>query len=136
VGYTAISYVEVAVNQGFIAIPPTDGMPSEFVLFWLREHMDQIKAHAGGTTFAEISKRAFRPLPMVVPTPEQLGAFADAAGRLVDLMATLERELQMLSQIRDGLLPRLVSGEIRVPDANHAAEVVELAFEATAATTS
>jgi type I restriction enzyme S subunit len=136
VGYTAVSFVKVAVNQGFIAIPPSDGIPSEFVLFWLREHIDEIKAHAGGTTFAEISKRAFRPLPMVVPSPEQLKEFTDVARPLFDLMATQEMEMCALSQVRDALLPRLISGEIRVPDRVAPDEVIGKATQEIAAAVS
>ena len=125
VGYTAMSFVEVAVNQGFIAIPPTDGVPNEFVLLWLRQHMDRIKAHAGGTTFAEISKRAFRPLLMAVPPAELLAAFERAAGPMFDLIAAEDREIRLLSKLRDALLPKLISGSIRVPDTSEPAEVIE-----------
>jgi type I restriction enzyme, S subunit len=134
VGYTAISFVEVAVNQGFIAIPPSDHMPSEFVLSWLREHMDEIKAHAGGTTFAEISKRAFRPLPMVVPPAEQLREFGDITGPLFDLIAAQATETRTLSAVRDALLPKLISGEIRVPDTTDADEVIDAGADELVAT--
>lgn len=124
VGYTAISFTEVAVNQGFIAIPPTDGIPSEFVLLWLREHMVEIKAHASGTTFAEISKRNFRPLMMVVPSQHALDAFGELASPMFDQIAALERECRTLSAIQAELLPKLVSGQIRVPDGPDPAELV------------
>lgn len=133
VGYTAISFVEVAVNQGFIAIPPSDSMPSEYVLLWLREHMAEIKAHAGGTTFAEISKRAFRPLPMVVPPTEQLQEFGDITRPLFDLMVARETEMRTLSRVRGALLPKLFSGKIRVPDPTDADEVIGSAGEELAA---
>ncbi len=129
VGYTAVSFVPIAVNQGFIAIPPSDGLPSEFVLFWLREHMDEIKAAAGGTTFAEISKRQFRPLPIVVPPREVLDEFARAVHSTFDLMAAQETEVHTLTQLRDALLPKLVSGEIRVSDTADPNEVIGLAAE-------
>jgi type I restriction enzyme S subunit len=125
VGYTAVSFVPIAVNQGFIAIPPTDSIPSEFVYFWLRERMDEIKAHAGGTTFAEISKRAFRPLPMIVPPNAALDMFRAVAEPVFDKMAGLEAERRTLTQIRDAVLPKLVSGEIRLPDSPDVAEAIE-----------
>lgn len=125
VGYTAVSFVPIAVNQGFIAIPPTDTVPSEFVYFWLRERMDEIKAHAGGTTFTEISKRAFRPLPMVVPPSVALDAFRGLAEPIFNKMAALEAERRTLAQIHDALLPKLVSGELRVPDTSNPADVIE-----------
>ncbi|MBV9818196.1 MAG: restriction endonuclease subunit S [Solirubrobacterales bacterium] len=130
VGYTAISFVPVAVNQGFIAIPPSSDVPSEFVLFWLREHMDEIKAHAGGTTFAEISKRQFRPLPMVVPPREQRESFNRTARPAFDLMAAQEREAKTLAELRNALLPKLISGQIRVPDTGDPTELIEPAAEA------
>lgn len=129
VGYTTMSLVDVAVNQGFIAIPPSDAVPSEYVLLWLRENMGRIKAHAGGTTFAEISKRAFRPLLMPVPPAWALSGFEKTARPMFDLLAGQEREIQALSSIRDALLPKLISGEIRVPDTADPDEVIGPAAE-------
>ena len=114
VGYTAIAFMPVAVNQGFIAMPPTEEFPSEYVLFWLRENMELIKANAGGTTFAEISKRAFRPLPMLIPPNQVLEDFRRSVEPMVDRIAVCARENVVLAALRDSLLPRLVSGEIRV----------------------
>jgi type I restriction enzyme S subunit len=114
VGYTAISLVPVAVNQGFIALPPSPQMPSEYVLFWLRANMDRIKAHAGGTTFAEISKRAFRPLPMLLPPKQELDKFRSVAEPLIARIAACARESALLSEIRDTLLPKLISGALGV----------------------
>lgn len=124
VGYTAVSFIPVAVNQGFIAIPPSNGLPSEFVLFWLRTHMGEIKAAAGGTTFAEISKRQFRPLPMVVPPPETLDEFARVVRPMFDLMAAQETEVRTLTQLRDAFLPKLISGEMRIPATTDPEEVI------------
>jgi type I restriction enzyme S subunit len=124
VGYTAISLVPIAINQGFIAFPPSDNVPSEYILFWLRANIGRIKAHAGGTTFAEISKRAFRPLPMLLPPMEELDGFRECAEPLISRIAACVRENAVLSDIRDALLPRLTSGQIRVPpDAELASEV-------------
>lgn len=133
VGYTTISMVEVAVNQGFIAIPPSASVPSEYVLLWLHTNMDRIKAHAGGTTFAEISKRAFRPLLMLVPPAALLTEFAQVARPMFDLITAQERESRALSHIRESLLPKLISGEIRVPDTTDLDEAVGLATKKAAA---
>jgi type I restriction enzyme, S subunit len=115
VGYTAISLVPIAVNQGFIAVPPSDNIPSEYTLLWMRANMDLIKAHAGGTTFAEISKRAFRPLPMLVPSQDVLKDFRGATEPLVSRIAACVRESASLAKTRDLILPRLMSGQLRAP---------------------
>jgi type I restriction enzyme, S subunit len=129
VGYTVISKVPIAVNQGFIAIPPSGDIPSEYVLFWLRHNMDKIKANAGGTTFAEISKRAFRPIPMLVPPKQQLNEFGLIVQPILSLIAGLDRERLALVAVRDALLPKLISGEIRVPDTVDSKEVIGSAVE-------
>lgn len=122
VGYTAIADTPLAVNQGFIAIPPSPKIPKEYLLFWLRNNLELIRANAGGTTFAEISKKAFRPLPMLVPNRGELSGFERVAGPIISRIAAADRESETLAEIRDTLLPRLISGEIRVPEAE---EIVE-----------
>ena len=124
VGYTVISKIPIAVNQGFIAVPPSGDIPSEYVLFWLRHNMDTIKSNAGGTTFAEISKRDFRPIPMLVPPKQQLNEFALVVRPMFSLIAGLDRERLALVAVRDALLPKLVSGDIRVSGATDIEDVI------------
>lgn len=114
VGYLAIAEIPVAVNQGYVAIPPSERMSNLYVLFWLQANMWRIKAHSGGTTFQEISKRNFRPLPMLVPPVDVLNHFDSEARPLYDMMVTNLRESRQLAETRDYLLPKLLSGEVEV----------------------
>lgn len=114
IGYSAIAGVQLAVNQGFIAVLPSERLSSAFILFWLRHNLEQIKSHAGGTTFAEIGKRAFRQIPMAVPPQEALTEFERFARPLLNLVAEREAESRTLSELRDRLLPGLISGRIQV----------------------
>lgn len=113
IGYLAINEVPVCVNQGFIAMKCVGSLPSQFVLHWARANMDAIVGSANGTTFLEISKRNFRPLPVVVPPQPLLRRFASIAGSIHGRIVTNERESQGLAAVRDALLPRLLSGELR-----------------------
>lgn len=60
-GYLALADVPVSINQGIIAMMCEGQLPNLYVLHWAAANMDTIKSQVGGTTFAEISKRAFRP---------------------------------------------------------------------------
>jgi len=113
VGYTAIAQVPLAVNQGYIAIPPTERLSSLFLLHWTRVNLETIKGRACGTTFQEISKKNFRPIKIAVPTPEILTRFDRTVGRLFERIVANEQESRALASIRDTLLPKLMSGEIR-----------------------
>lgn len=84
IGYVAIAGVPTAINQGFIAIKCNGTLPNQFVRQWVVENMDEIEARAGGTTFAEISKAAFRPIPTVVSGTEVLDEFQKQAALLFD----------------------------------------------------
>jgi type I restriction enzyme S subunit len=119
VGYLALAKVPTAVNQGFIAIECTGPLKTHFVLHWLDRAMEEIKGRASGTTFAEISKSAFRPIPAVVPAPEIVSAFEDAAKPMYNMVAHLVTESAKLAILRDYLLPRLLNGRVRVRESPH-----------------
>ena len=124
VGYLAISEVSIAVYQGFIAMVCERALPNLYVLIWCYENMEAIKRNAGGTTFQEISKRNFRPLPVVVPDQYVLNIF-DRYVRPIHLkLISNLKESQVLAELRDTLLPKLMSGEIRVRDAKKEVEAL------------
>lgn len=124
IGYLAISEVPVAVNQGFIAMICDKRLPNVFAWLWTQESMEAIKANANGSTFQEISKRNFRPLPVIVPPAPILQAFDAIIQPLYERIAQNEHESRTLAQTRDLLLPRLMSGELRVAEAETLASEV------------
>jgi type I restriction enzyme S subunit len=113
IGYLALAQVPIAVNQGYIAMPPGGLLPPLYLLFWCRQNMEVIKGRANGSTFLEISKKAFRPIPALVPPPEIVHAFMNIAGALFDRLIENERQAQTLALARKTLLPRLISGQLR-----------------------
>ena len=114
VGYLAIAGVPTAINQGFIAMVCDGPLPPTYVFNWAFTSMETIKAHASGTTFPEISKKNFRPLPIVVPTPGVIAAYRQVADPFFDLLTSAVRENEQLALVRDYLLPQLLSGAVRV----------------------
>ena len=114
VGYLAIARVPTAINQGFIAMICDGLLPPIFVLNWAFSSMEAIKARASGTTFPEISKKNFRTLTVVKPTGDVIVAYQRAAEPLFDLLTACVKENVCLAKIRDYILPRLLSGRVRV----------------------
>jgi len=113
VGYLAVAAVPTAINQGFIAMVCDGPLPPTYILQWAHASMDAIQGRASGTTFPEISKKNFRPLPVVVPPPDIVTAFRNLADPLFSsLTATAKEDISILS-IRDYLLPRLLNGTVR-----------------------
>jgi type I restriction enzyme S subunit len=117
IGYLAITEVPASVNQGVIAMICNKDLPNHYVLHWTETNMETIKSNAGGTTFAEISKRNFRPIPVVVPQNLVLEAFVQQVEPLHKQVVLNLQESNSLASLRDTLLPKLISGELRVPAA-------------------
>ncbi len=117
IGYWAIAEVPTAINQGFIAMKCDGALPNVFVLPWCRESMHAIVGNANGSTCQEIRKSNFRPLRVVVPSEPVLESFRALADPLYRQMAENERESRTLAHLRDTLLPKLISDELRVKDA-------------------
>jgi type I restriction enzyme S subunit len=114
VGYLVLSGVPTAINQGFIAMVCDGVLPPLYVFHWTQSVMDEIKSRASGTTFPEISKTAFRPIKVCVPTKPILESFTAAVEPLFEKLAANIRESQSLEKLRDYLLPKLLSGEVCV----------------------
>ncbi len=119
IGYLAISEVPVAVNQGFIAMVPDKGVSSWFLLSWAESAIDEIKGRANGTTFQEINKANFRPIKVRLPSRTALAKFDGIVKPLYARIVSNERENHTLTRLRDALLPKLVSGELRIADAKN-----------------
>jgi len=117
IGYLAITEVPVSVNQGIIAMVCDRLLPNVYVLQWAWTNMDVIEANANGSTFQEISKKNFRPIPVIIPSDQVLDCFTAIAQPFYEGVVVSIRESCTLAALRDTLLPKLISGELRVKDA-------------------
>ena len=113
VGYFGIADFEVCTNQGFISCIPIPNMQM-YLLFNLMSRVDEIRKKAGGSTYLEISKSVFRNFDIVCPSEIILLQFQYKASLVLKKEKTLSLQLRLLTEARDRLLPKLMSGEITV----------------------
>lgn len=114
IGYLAISETPVAINQGFIAMVCEAKLSNYYTLLWARDNLAIIQSRANGSTFQEISKANFRPLPILVPPSALLNSFQSQIEPVYRSISANLRESRTLAQLRDSLLPRLIAGQLRV----------------------
>ena len=69
-----------------------------------------------GTIFGSINKKDFEALPVVVPSQGVLVAFDEISKSLDGSIEINEQKIRVLVEIRDTLLPRLLSGQLSVSD--------------------
>ena len=116
IGYVSINAVQTAVNQGFITLKHSPEFHPLYVLNWINANMQEILNRAGGATFAEITRKAFREILFLKPSATLLNKYSELAESLLQQIEQLTRQTENLQAIRDSLLPRLISGELQVPD--------------------
>lgn len=124
IGYLAVAQIPLAVNQGYIAMLPGGILPTPYLYFWCKANMDAIKQKANGSTFMEISKSAFRPIPLIVPPRDIVERFSTLSGSMFDRITAREKQRLALKEVRDSLLPRLISGKLRLPEVSEQIEEV------------
>jgi len=112
VGYLAFAKVPVAINQGYIALLCKKTLSPEYTMQFLDSVMDEIKGISGGTTFAEISKKTFRSIKLIVPSKPVIDAYTGIAKGQYDKITENIKQSNTLTDTRDFLLPKLISGEI------------------------
>jgi len=85
-----------------------------YLLHNLMHRVEEIRSHAGGATYKEISKSRFRGLKIVMPPKALLLQFEEIAFQQLKQTRALQQQKAKLTRARDMLLPRLMNGEIEV----------------------
>jgi type I restriction enzyme S subunit len=109
----------------FIVMRPAGAYRREWVYCLARS--DRFRQHAianmtGSSGRQRVPATCFDHFPMPEPDDGSLTRFADTAAPLFDRVTANSQEIQTLSTLRDTLLPKLISGEIRVPEVEEAVE--------------
>lgn len=118
IGYLAICNIEVAINQGYIAILPNQYFSNYFMFIWLKLKMQKIINAANGSTFLEISKTSFKNIECIIPDRTILRKFDNAILPIFKKNLLNTKQIHALSKLRNTLLPKLIRGEIRVKNIN------------------
>jgi type I restriction enzyme S subunit len=113
IGYLAISQIPISINQGYIAIQGKT-VSNLFMLFWLKQNIEAVKSKANGSTFQEVSKTNFKLIDVVMPEQVILKQFDDIVFPIFDRIVENVYQIQTLTQTRDTLLPRLMSGSLEI----------------------
>ena len=104
-----------ALNQHLFKVT-SSRFPRWFCFLWIRQHLPWFRAIASSkaTTMGHIKRGHLQETPVVVPPNEVLHEANEVIGPIYDLFGQLMIESRKLTAMRDVLLPKLLSGEVRV----------------------
>lgn len=122
IGAFALAQNPMAVNQGFIVVQPHDPDLQLWFFHEMRSRVDEFVSLANGATFLELSRGNFKKFKVRLAEPHVMKEFVALAEPLHMAAANALSENTKLAYTRDALLPQLMSGKLRVKDAEQVLE--------------
>jgi type I restriction enzyme S subunit len=117
VGDVNVAGEDCAIGRGVAAARHKSGSRS-YTYYFMCGLADVFARFEGeGTVFGSISKKDFHAIPCVAAPEEAVKGFERVCAPIDRRLAISERESRTLAALRDTLLPKLISGELRVTDA-------------------
>ena len=115
IGYISIAQNDICTNQGFKSLVPKKAGTC-FLYCFLKYVTPEIENKSTGSTFKEASGALMKSLQVIMPEQKVFEDFETIVSPLFVRIESLENENSRLSLLRDTLLPRLMSGELEVPE--------------------
>lgn len=116
VGAQNMAKIECCIGRGVAAFRHKTNLNwYTYVYYKLNYLMDEIKKfNDEGTVFGSISKKDFEDIAITIPNDESIAQYELVAKPLNDKLINNCEHIQTLQNLRDTLLPKLMSGEVRV----------------------
>jgi type I restriction enzyme, S subunit len=115
VGNIAMAGRKMAMNQSCYALVPKEGFTCNYIYFLIIQLVNILKMNASGSVFDAIIVSTFSNLKTVIPNKEIVQKYDLIVKNLFSCILNNINENERLEKIRNTLLPKLMSGEIRVP---------------------
>lgn len=85
-----------------------------YIFFILQSIKNQLDNISNGTTLKNVNQEILKPYQILIPTENNIIDFNNRIQPIFELIQSLHQETTTLTEIRDLLLPKLMSGEIEV----------------------
>lgn len=116
VGDLNVAHTDCCIGRGLAAIHSKNNHQS-FVFYTMLSLKKQLDIFNGeGTVFGSINRNALNEMPLLIPSNENLDEFEALVAPMDVAIRNNCDEICYLEQLRDSLLPRLMSGELDISD--------------------
>ena len=114
VGDLNVAHTDCCIGRGLAAIHSNDNHQS-FVLYTMFSLKKKLNVFNGeGTVFGSINRNSLNEMPILIPSSEKLDEFETLVSPMDAAIRNNYDEICRLEQLRDSLLPKLMSGELDV----------------------
>lgn len=115
VGKVCLAACDMAMNQSNYAIKAIDGYSQYYVFFLVKSVVERLIKKSNGAVFSAITSKDFDE-EILIPSQKAVEDFTNMIDGFFRRIFTIGTENSRLSLLRDTLLPRLISGELEVPE--------------------
>lgn len=107
----------MTVDSHVTIVRPKDPILQSYIGFWGLSHESEIEAqHTGSTGQTELPRDRVKAMELPLPDEDTLSKFNELVIPMTSTVISNQEENARLSQLRDALLPKLMSGELDVSD--------------------
>ena len=121
-GQVSLLEISSCANQSVVGVLPNDDVPYEFIYPFIKSSIKELVSHQTGGAQQHINKQNVEQLIVKLPSKKIMLEYRDKVKSIYQLISNNCFENQYLSQLRDTLLPKLMSGEIDVSKVNISAD--------------
>ena len=115
VGDINVSNSDCCIGRGLAALKSKSGSNS-YLMYQLLNLKNKFNVYNGeGTVFGSINKEDLHNMKIIIPTEFLISQFQSSVEKLDDMFQNNSIQNKMFMTIRDTLLPKLMSGKIRIP---------------------
>lgn len=111
-------FEKCCINEHVYRLRANERLSQEYLYLWLTSELAfaEMRMKGTGVAIPGLNSAAVRSLTVLVPPRPIVNAFARQAGPLITRLLANAKQSCTLAELRDALLPKLLSGELRVPD--------------------
>lgn len=114
-GLPKILDIDTCIHDGWLYFPSSK-FSNEYLYLYFKHIRDNLVALGNGSVFTNLKTDILKNYPTSLPTDEVLNEFDEIIKPIFSMILSKARESKRLTEIRDTLLPRLMSGKLDVSD--------------------
>ena len=114
-GLPKILDIDTCIHDGWLYFPSSK-FSNEYLYLYFKHIRDNLVALGNGSVFTNLKTDILKNYPTSLPTDEVLNEFDEIIKPIFSMILSKTRESKRLTEIRDTLLPRLMSGKLDVSD--------------------
>ena len=116
--------LDACIHDGWLHFPEKENFNDHYLYQLFLVVRKELVQQGNGSVFTNLKTDILKNHKMVVPPKSLLDEFGDVVSSIHSKLHALSESTVILSGIRDTLLPKLISGELRIPDAEQASEAL------------